>query len=139
MSRVVLIDAGIFIALASRRDQHHVWAVEALERMEDARFVTCEAVLSEALFLLRSRRLGAEAFDRLVDVLAPEVVPVWGPRVRELVRTYAERMDLADACLVALAEAATGAATVFTVDREDFSIYRMQDGRPVPTLMPPWN
>lgn len=43
---------------------------------------------------------------------------------------YADRpMDYADATLVALAEE-LNADQVFTLDREDFSIYRLQGKRP---------
>ena len=55
----------------------------------------------------------------------------------ELMRAYTEsprtEMDLADASLVCLA-ADTGVTRVMTMDRRDFSRYRLPDGRPFEIL-----
>jgi predicted nucleic acid-binding protein len=57
------------------------------------------------------------------------------PRIRELMRKYVNRpMDLADASLLRVAER-EGLRKIFTVDRRDFSVYRL-DGRLRPTLIP---
>lgn len=57
------------------------------------------------------------------------------PRMRELMRQYADRpMDMADAALVRVAER-EGIRTIFTLDRRDFSVYRLH-GRTPPTLIP---
>jgi hypothetical protein len=51
-----------------------------------------------------------------------------GPRMRELMRKYANRpMDLADAALVRVAER-EGLRRIFTVDRRDFTVYRLRGG-----------
>jgi hypothetical protein len=48
--------------------------------------------------------------------------------MRELMRKYANRpMDLADAALVRVAER-EGLRRIFTVDRRDFTVYRMRGG-----------
>jgi len=48
--------------------------------------------------------------------------------VFELMGQYADRpMDLADASLIAAAEA-FAAAKVFTIDRDDFQTYRIRSG-----------
>jgi predicted nucleic acid-binding protein len=57
------------------------------------------------------------------------------PRIRELMRRYANRpMDLADAALVRVAER-EGLPKIFTVNRGDFSVYRLNNGTR-PTLIP---
>jgi len=57
------------------------------------------------------------------------------PRMRELMRKYKDRpMDLADAAIVRVAER-EGIRKVFTVDRADFSVYRLH-GRLKPSLIP---
>src|SRR5258706_544212 len=57
------------------------------------------------------------------------------PRIRELMHKYANRpMDLADAALLRAAER-EGIRKIFTVDRRDFSVYRLH-GRVRPTLLP---
>ena len=57
------------------------------------------------------------------------------PRIRELMTKYADRpMDLADAALVRVAER-EGIRKVFTVDRSDFSVYRLH-GRVALAIIP---
>ena len=57
------------------------------------------------------------------------------PRIRELMSKYSDRpMDLADAALVRVAER-EGILKIFTVDREDFGVYRLH-GRVRPNLIP---
>jgi hypothetical protein len=57
------------------------------------------------------------------------------PRTRELMRKYADRpMDLADAALLRVAER-EGLRKIFTVDRHDFSVYRLHN-RTRPILIP---
>jgi predicted nucleic acid-binding protein len=47
--------------------------------------------------------------------------------MRELMRKYANRpMDLADAALLRVAER-EGIRKIFTVDRRDFSVYRLHE------------
>lgn len=142
--RRILLDAGPLVALANRCDQHHGWVRTELAALPDAEveLATCEAVLTEAHHLIRSRGGTSEVFAALVERLAPVVLPAWRPRVLRLLRAYPERMDLADACLVALVEEGAGTeggarAEVFTVDRTDFSIYRLSGRRAVPIIAPP--
>ncbi len=50
-------------------------------------------------------------------------------QINELMEKYGDLpMDLADAALVRVAER-DGLRTVFTVDRRDFTIYRLKGGR----------
>ena len=137
VARKVLLDTGPLVALGDARDEHHAWASAEFDALStrEAQLVTCEAVLAEAHHLIRKRTGSGEPFTALVEALGPGVVQGWRPRVLELLRKYPERMDLADACLVALVEE-DPRAVVFTVDRVDFSIYRLRGGRAVPTIMP---
>ena len=130
-----LLDAGPIVAALDDDEQHHAWAVRTLDRL-DAPVLTCEAVLSEAWFL--ARRGGgdpARVLD-LVRLLDAQVVPAWRPRTDALLRRYADRASVADAGLLALAEADDGRVVV-TTDREDFSVYRLHRRRAVPALVPP--
>ena len=54
MARNVLVDAGFLVALLSRRDSHHQWAVTQAPGHAPP-WRTCEAVLSEAIHLLGAR------------------------------------------------------------------------------------
>ena len=54
MARSVLVDTGFLVALLSRRDRNHEWAVVAAEAHPPP-WWTCEAVLSESFHLLGKR------------------------------------------------------------------------------------
>ena len=57
------------------------------------------------------------------------------PRIRELMKQYADRpMDLADAALIRVAER-EGIRQFFTIDRKDFSVYRLH-GKIKPSILP---
>jgi len=57
------------------------------------------------------------------------------PRIRELLRKYADRpMDLADAALIRIAER-EGIRKIFTVDKKDFAVYRIHR-RIRPSIIP---
>ena len=57
------------------------------------------------------------------------------PRIRDLMQKYSDRrMDLADAALIAVAERES-IRKFFTVDRKDFSVYRLR-GRVRPVIFP---
>ena len=130
-----LLDAGPLAAAVNRRDQHHAWAVRTLDRL-DAPILTCEAVVSEAWFLARRGRGDPTGVLDLVAALDAQVVPAWQPRTDALLRRYIDRASVADAALLALAEAEDGRVVV-TTDREDFSVYRLHRRRAVPALAPP--
>lgn len=133
----IVLDTGPLVAFLNRRDKHHAWAVAQWDRV-DAPLLTCEAVLSEASFLLeRAGGAGARVLDVVergaVSVafrLADEVASV-----RRLMNRYASvPMSLAEACLVRMAELYAD-STVMTVD-EDFAFYRKLGRIIIPTMMP---
>ncbi len=137
MKPALLLDTGPLVALLNRRDRYHEWA----KQITDARrppFFTCEAVLSEACFLLRSFPPGVDAVIGLVEqglIEAPFRLGDEASTVRRLMVRYASvPMSLADACLVRMAELFPD-VPVATFDA-DFKIYRKSGRRVVGTLMP---
>lgn len=136
--RVVLIDTGPIVALLSRRDRHHAWAVEVLAAVRPP-LVTCEAVLSEATYLLRGISGGP---DRVLELVTRGlVVPSFrleqeSASVRALMSRYHNvTMDLADACLVRLSELHPD-CLLMTVDAEFRDVYRRRGRQAIPTLLP---
>lgn len=137
MRRQVILDTGPLVALLNRRDRYHAWARDRFADIEPP-LTTCEAVVVEACHLLRGQPGG----DRVVlDVLRRDVVKIdFALRdeivsVQELRTRYANvPMDLADACLVRMAELSSG-SVVLTID-SDFAIYRMHGRRVIPTISP---
>ncbi|MEO6873276.1 MAG: PIN domain-containing protein [Opitutaceae bacterium] len=133
-----LVDTGPLVALLVGDDTQHAWAVEA-SKQAPATVLTCEAVLSEVLFLLKRESYDPNDLFALMDAgfvrcafdLQSEQRPV-----RDLMRRYrAQPMALADACLVRLAELHPDAC-VWTLDR-DFQHYR-KNRRQTVSLVAPW-
>jgi len=94
--------------------------------------------LTEAMYLLGDLPKGQEALWEMLDRGALQLLTLDAddaPRIRELMKKYASRrMDLADAALLRVAER-EGIGKIFTVDRRDFSVYRLH-GRIRPALLP---
>ena len=133
----VVVDAGPLIAYLNRRDRHHAWAVECWQAISDP-LTTCEAVLSEALFLLISEGLDP---DPLLVLLERGLIRLdfeldrHRADVFRLLRKYADQpMSLADACLVRMAEL-DERCRVFTTDRH-FRVYRRKGRHVIPLLAP---
>jgi predicted nucleic acid-binding protein len=121
----VLIDTGCIVALLDRSERSHGRHVEALEAVS-GRLVTCEAVIAESCYLLRHHRGAADTIldnvERGAFQIPLRLDEIAGP-VRALMKRYARvPMDLADGCLVALAEI-LGTGRILTLD-SDFQIYR---------------
>ena len=137
MKNPVLLDTGPLISFLSATDRHEEWVRDQWKRLRPP-LLTCEAVLTEAAFLLK--REGADT-DPLFALLERGIIRVAleiseeHPDLRVLLRRYRDRpMSLADACLVRLAELHSG-ATVFTLDG-DFRIYRRHGNKVIPVLLP---
>jgi hypothetical protein len=124
---VILVDAGPLVALLDADDQHHRACVDALKQLREP-MATVWPAITEAVYLLADQPRAQDALwemlaRRAVHLLPLDLADV--PRIRELMRKYADRpMDLADAALVRAAER-EGIRTVFTVDRNDFAVYRL--------------
>ena len=138
MKAPLLVDSGPLVALLSERDRYHGWANQAFARAA-APLRTCEAVVSEAWYLLRLTSGGQAAVLELLErgllsidfTLMSELAAV-----RRLITRYRDQpMSLADACLVRMAELYDD-ATVLTLDT-DFSVYR-KNGRQVIALIAPF-
>jgi predicted nucleic acid-binding protein len=137
VNRLLLLDTGPLVALLDRGDAHHDWAVEQWSRAKGP-LPTCEAVLSEACFLLRHLMPGPRAVMEAVRRGAVDVswrLADHAERVSALMAKYAQApMSLADACLVCMAEV-NPRGIVFTMDGH-FHTYRKHGRTAIPTLMP---
>jgi uncharacterized protein len=133
----VFVDTGPLVALLDADERNHTWVVEQFSRLRPP-LITCEAVLTEAAFLIS--RVGAEppAITALVERGVVTVAPLFDQQanaVTKLLRRYANvPMSLAHACLVRLIEL-TPNATLFTLD-SDVRIYRQKGRRVIPLLIP---
>jgi uncharacterized protein len=135
LTATLLLDTGPLVALLVPREPHHTWATEALRVR--ARVVTCEAVASEAFFLVRSSNLASKSLRELLADGAVELASLSSEigSVTKLMGRYSSvPMSFADACLVRLSEL-NPSAVVATLD-SDFRLYR-RNGRQVIPLMTP--
>lgn len=135
MARSLLVDAGFLVAMLSRRDSHHKWAVQEASDNSPP-WHTCEAVLSEAYHLLGER--GAPALNAML--LRRAVVARFNlednlEAVVAFMQKYASvPMSLADACLVRMSE--TMADPLILTTDSDFRVYRRHSRQMVPVLCP---
>ncbi len=137
MRRGVLLDTGPLVAVIDRRDRFHNWATSEWGFIELPMF-TCEAVITEACFLLRGVYGGEEAVISLVNrgvVQIPFRLSEEVAAIEELLKRYQSvPMSVADACLVRMSELYSGSA-LLTLD-SDFLIYRKNRNQTIPVIMP---
>jgi predicted nucleic acid-binding protein len=129
---MILVDAGPLIALIDRGEPDHERCVETLSSLT-APMVTTWPAFTEAMYLLGSAGgwKAQEALWKLIDRGDLQLAPLDDAgqgRAQALMAKYKDMpMDLADATLVAAAEA-LGLTRIFTLDR-DFQVYRWRGKR----------
>lgn len=128
-----ILDTGPLVALLNRRDRHHEWAREAFAQVQPPLW-TCEAVITEASHLTGRPRAILEMLSEQHLRLGLDL-DEQAAGIAALIAKYGTRMDLADACIVRMAEM-TKRCVVVTTDRNDFSTYR-RNGRDVIPLITP--
>ena len=137
MDRDVIVDTGPLVAYLNKRDTWHDWAVARLSEIESP-LETCEAVLTEASFLLRGDARGPDALLDLLErghLVCRFQIDQEAEHLRRLMKRYADvPMSLADACLVRITEERRQ-AKVLTLDR-DFRRYRRLGRQVIPLISP---
>jgi len=137
MANTVLVDTGPLVALLAKRDAAHDWAIQQFDEYAGP-FLTCEAVISETIFLLRRSKVNADGPLTLIERgvlsigmnLSEEASAVAG-----LFRRYDNvPASLADACLIRMSELHEPCA-VLTLD-SDFHVYRRHGRRTIPLIRP---
>ena len=117
-----IADTGFVVAFLNRRDRHHEWADEIGMRTSEP-LLTCDAVLAETIFQVRSvaEVLGLVQFGflKLAFDLRGNL-----SEVLDLAERYRDRNpDLADLCLIRMSELYES-LPVLTIDENDFRVYR---------------
>ncbi|MCP9835852.1 MULTISPECIES: type II toxin-antitoxin system VapC family toxin [unclassified Cyanobium] len=133
----VLLDTGPWVALLSRNDTHHKWAVEQFRRLPPP-LLSCEAVVAETCFLLSRSgfdpALALQFIERGV-VQLPFVLQEQIGSVSALFKRYENvPASLADAALIRLAEI-NDSPLLLTTD-SDFQIYRRHGRQVIPLVQP---
>jgi predicted nucleic acid-binding protein len=129
-----IADTGLLVAMARQNDRYHDWAADIGEQIEWPA-LTCEAVLAETAFHLRSSK-------EVIGMLRDNVVHVAFDcashldSLHDLAARYADRHpDLADLCLIRMSELYPR-HSIITVD-EDFRVYRRNKREVIPIICPP--
>ena len=133
-----VVDTGPLVAVLNAGDECHGWAREVFGRLPPPVF-TCEAVLSEAQFLLQDR--GGDPLA-VLEWMQKQVIKLAFhadaeiERLLQLQCSYRNlSMDFADACLVRMTEL-HARSQVLTTDSH-FRIYRRNRRQVIPVLAPP--
>jgi predicted nucleic acid-binding protein len=133
----VLLDTGPWVALLSRNDTHHKWAVEQF-RLLTPPVLSCEAVVAETCFLLKRSGFDPALALRFIErgvVQLPFVLQEQIGSVSSLFKRYENvPASLADAALIRLAEI-NDSPLLLTTD-SDFHIYRRHGRQMIPLVTP---
>ena len=137
MKENVLLDTGPLVAFLNRRDRFHNWALEHWDQIQPS-MLTCEAVISEACFLLAGTSTG---IDSIMQMIRRKIIAIsfhldeHVQPVKSLLLKYRSvPMSLADACLIRMSELHSE-SRIFTLD-SNFNLYRKNRRRIIPTIMP---
>jgi predicted nucleic acid-binding protein len=133
----ILVDTGFLVALYDRREPMHNTCRRLHEQLENP-LATCEAVIVEALHLLRSLPKAKQDILASIDLGILEIrfrLSESAGCVQTLLEKYRDTpAGFADACLIAMAdELDTG--DILTLD-SDFAHYRWRRTRPFRMLIP---
>jgi predicted nucleic acid-binding protein len=130
-----IADTGFLVAFVNSSDKYHDWAVQIASDVTEP-LLTCEAVLAETAFHLRSASV---VFAMINDGLVSLAFDCRDHLIQlsKLADRYADREpDLADLCLVRMSELFPK-HPVITTDRGDFQVYRRNKREAIPILCPP--
>jgi len=133
----VLVDSSFLIALYDQSDFDHPRCLRAYESL-DRPLVTCEAVITESVYMLRYVGGAAEALLASIECGAMEIgfrLSEAAGSIHSIMKKYSDTpADFADACLVQMADALeTG--DILTLD-SDFVHYRWRRNRHFHMLIP---
>jgi len=134
---IQLLDTGPLFAYLSEDDANHPWAIDLFSSTTQP-FFTCEAVIAEAAYLIRSRGADIEglwSFLRRRMMRITFDLNTEFESIAALMHRYANvSMDLADACLVRMSELNRD-CLVLTTDG-GFKVYRRFGHQVIPFRCP---
>jgi uncharacterized protein len=137
MDRLTLIDSGVLVALLSRGDNYHESCVSAVSELKKP-FLTCEAVIAEACFLLARNTNSTQSIFALLENGAITISFNLAEEFKVIsilmMKYQSVPMSLADACLVRMAEIYPE-SQILTLD-SDFQIYRKNKNKVISIIMP---
>ena len=137
MIKPIIADTGVIAALLNPKDQWREWTVNQWRQLP-APFLTCEAVVVEACFLLHHIKDGEQDVLSLIEAGILQIdfsLSAEASAVKILMQKYENvPMSFADACLVRMNELLDN-STIFTLDG-DFHIYRKNGNKKIDLIIP---
>ena len=137
MAKTVFLDTGPLVALFRERDQFHQWVKIELSK-NDFRFITCEAVLTETLFLTNNLPEVLDSISGMIEsgmMVVRSAIASNPKAVFEKINKYNDlKTSLADISLLVLYEEQKD-SDIFTTD-SDFLIYRDSQGKKLNLISP---
>ena len=131
LDKPVLVDAGPVIAFYSQDDAYHTACRQQMDVMPVGKAYTCWPVIVEATYMLRNQFAQR---DDLLQSVRNGILTLLCLRASELdsvcdilKKYHDQQIDLADACLLYLADR-ENIHSVLTLDRRHFSILRRANG-----------
>lgn len=131
-----IADTGFIVALVNSNDADHQWALDVAPNVSTP-LLTCESVLSEAIFHLQAAdlvlRMVESGFLELAFDTNEHI-----PALLALAGRYADQQpDFADLCLIRMSELFP-TCSILTTDEHDFRIYRRNKRDIIPVVCPPY-
>ncbi|WP_353572776.1 PIN domain-containing protein [Candidatus Albibeggiatoa sp. nov. BB20] len=137
MKQNIIVDTGPLVAYLSQRDKYHIWTYQQLEQISPP-LLTCEAVLTEACFLISRNGGSAEDIIEMLNqgwLSTPFNLQQESDKISKFLNKYTNiPMSLADACLLRMTELLPN-SPLLTFD-SDFSIYRKHGKETINTITP---
>lgn len=131
----LVIDTGPLVAILNPRDQYHAQIAALLPSLPQT-WKTCEAVITEALFLFQNNARAVEGLGKMLreSILELDYSANLDLEVifREMKSYQKLPMSFADACLVRMMEREQN-ARLFTLDQH-FEVYRYKGRRLIPKV-----
>ncbi len=130
----LIVDSGIFVALASKTDSYHKKILSVIKALDDRDlWITTWPVVTECCYLLG--RDSFESVELFLDFYQQGYFEIFNLtkhhiiRMKELMRQYSDHpMDLADASLIILAEHLEH-GNILSIDQRHFESYRWGKNR----------
>jgi Predicted nucleic acid-binding protein, contains PIN domain len=137
MKNLIILDTGPLVAYLSNGDKYHGWAKKRFQEIVSP-VITCQAVISEACFLVRNIHQGRETILEMIErnLIQTEFnLNVEAKALKQFIHKYQSvPMSLADAGLVRMSEIYED-AKILTLDR-DFIVYRKNKHIPITCITP---
>jgi predicted nucleic acid-binding protein len=136
-SQPILVDASFLVSVYDKREPYHRQCMAALDQVNRA-LVTCEPVVTEAIYLLRRlpgapRAILASIQEGQLEI--PFELARGADKVLACYTKYRDTpCDFAEACLIAMADH-LGTGDILTLD-SDFKHYRWRRNKHFRMLIP---